>query len=142
LLTLVGCGGGFLVFHPAYPVSNAGKQPPTNRRWLLFMSTPPVEWTIRESIGLKGAVAIDIDPTCFGVTAKGSTSVALARKNARMMAAAPDMLAAIEGLFEHCAMVHKRWGEGHNQREADAAIKAAHAAIAKARGHATAEAGT
>jgi hypothetical protein len=48
--------------------------------------------------------------------------------------AAPDLLAACEALFEHCAMVHKYWGDNGNQREADAAIAAAKAAIAKARG--------
>ena len=47
---------------------------------------------------------------------------------------APDILAALKGLFEHCAMIHARWGEDSNQREADAAIKAARAAIAKAEG--------
>ena len=48
--------------------------------------------------------------------------------------AAPEMLAALEGLFEHCAMIHKHWGEGSNQREADQAQERARAAIAKAKG--------
>ena len=52
--------------------------------------------------------------------------------NARLIEAAPDLLAALEGLFEHCVMIHKHWGEGSNQREADAAQNAARAAIAKA----------
>lgn len=38
---------------------------------------------------------------------------------------------ALAGLFEHCAMVHKHWGEGCNQREADAAIAAGLALLAK-----------
>jgi hypothetical protein len=42
------------------------------------------------------------------------------------------MLEALKSLFEHCAMVHKHWGENSNQREANAAIAAAHAVIAKA----------
>ena len=54
--------------------------------------------------------------------------------NAALIAAAPDLLEALEGLFEHCAMVHKHWGDGSNQREADTAIKQAQAALAKARG--------
>ena len=47
--------------------------------------------------------------------------------------AAPDLLAALEGLFEHCSMIHKHWGEGGNQKEADATIKAGREAIEKAR---------
>lgn len=54
--------------------------------------------------------------------------------NARLIASAPDLLAALQGLFEHCSMVHKRWGDGSNQREADAAIAAAREAIRKATG--------
>jgi hypothetical protein len=48
--------------------------------------------------------------------------------------AASDLLAALEGLFEHCAMIHKHWGDGDNQKEANAAIAAARAAIAAAKG--------
>ena len=56
------------------------------------------------------------------------------KENARLIAAAPDMLEALKGLFEHCAMVHKHWGDGNNTKQADAAIKAGEAAIAKAEG--------
>ena len=60
---------------------------------------------------------------------------AKAQKTANLLAmAAPDMLEALEALFEHCAMPHKHWGDGSNQKEAIAAIAAGHAAIAKARG--------
>ena len=52
--------------------------------------------------------------------------------NARLIAAAPELLEALENLYRHCAMIHSQWGEGSNQREADAAIAAGHAAIAKA----------
>ena len=45
---------------------------------------------------------------------------------------AEELLAALKGLFEHCAMVHKHSGEGSNQREADAAQKLARAAIDRA----------
>ena len=48
-------------------------------------------------------------------------------------AAAPDLLAAMEAMFEHCVMIHKHWGEGCNQKQADAAVKAGHDAVAKAR---------
>ncbi len=54
--------------------------------------------------------------------------------NARLIASAPDLLAALESLFEHCSMVHNQWGDGSNQQQADAAIAAGRAAIAKATG--------
>jgi len=40
----------------------------------------------------------------------GGDSIAEVAANARLIAAAPDMLKALEDLFEHCAMVHKHWG--------------------------------
>lgn len=46
----------------------------------------------------------------------------------------PDLLAALEGLFENCAMIHKSWGDGDNTKAADEAISSARAAIAKAKG--------
>lgn len=42
------------------------------------------------------------------------------------------LVAALDGLFEHCTMVHKHWGDGDNRREADAAIAAARDALAAA----------
>lgn len=54
--------------------------------------------------------------------------------NARLIAAAPELLDALKGLFEHCTMIHRVWGDGSNQKEADAAIAAGKAAIAKAEG--------
>lgn len=53
---------------------------------------------------------------------------------ARLIAAAPDLLEALRALFQHCAMVHKHWGDNNNVQEADKAIAQAHAAIAKAAG--------
>jgi len=48
-----------------------------------------------------------------------------------------DALAAsLESLFEHCAMIHKHWGDSDNSKQADRAIKAARAAITTARGEA------
>jgi hypothetical protein len=52
--------------------------------------------------------------------------------NARLIAAAPDMLKALKSLFENCEMVHKYWGDGGNAKEANEAIAAARTAIAKA----------
>jgi len=56
------------------------------------------------------------------------------RANARLIASAPDLLAALLSLYEHCSMVHKHWGDGSNQHEADAAIAAGLSAISKAKG--------
>jgi hypothetical protein len=54
------------------------------------------------------------------------------RANSALIAAAPMMLAALEALFENCAMVHKYWGDGDNTKQSDEAITFARAAIAKA----------
>ncbi len=42
-----------------------------------------------------------------------------------------ELVAALNGLFEHCAMPHKHWGEGSNAKQADAAIAYARATLAK-----------
>lgn len=47
-----------------------------------------------------------------------------------------DLVSAMGRLFEHCAMVHKYWGENCNQREADAAIANARALLTRVRGEA------
>lgn len=44
-----------------------------------------------------------------------------------------ELLESLEGIFEHCALVHIRWGDHCNQREADAAIARGRAAIARGR---------
>lgn len=49
------------------------------------------------------------------------------------------LIEGLRGLFEHCAMVHKHWGEGSNQKEADAAIAAARAALEAAEAGTVAE---
>jgi hypothetical protein len=54
--------------------------------------------------------------------------------DARLIAAAPELLEALKSLFEHCAMMHNQWGEGDNTKQADAAIAAGKAAIARAEG--------
>ena len=51
----------------------------------------------------------------------------------RLSAAAPELLAALEGLFRECTMAHKHWGSACNSKGADAAITAARAAIEKAK---------
>ena len=54
--------------------------------------------------------------------------------NARLIAAAPDLLAALEAVVNECVLMHKHWGENSNSKAANEAETAAHAAIAKARG--------
>jgi len=54
--------------------------------------------------------------------------------NCRLLAAAPELLQTLEDLFTHCVMTHKYWGDGSNQKEADAAIVAARHTINKAKG--------
>jgi hypothetical protein len=51
---------------------------------------------------------------------------------ARLIAAAPALLEGLQGLFEHCAMIHTCWGAKSNAKKAAAAGAAALAAIAKA----------
>ena len=57
-----------------------------------------------------------------------------AQANAALIAAAPEMYEALKQLFEHCAMIHKHWGDGNNQKEADEAIKKGTQALTKAEG--------
>lgn len=73
-------------------------------------------------------VILLVDTDCH----KNGLLTATDKANLRLAAAAPELLAALEQLFEHCAMTHSKWGEGCNREQADAAIAAGRAAIAKA----------
>lgn len=42
-----------------------------------------------------------------------------------------ELVAAVDALFAHCAMVHKVWGDGCNARQAEEAINATREALAK-----------
>jgi hypothetical protein len=42
-----------------------------------------------------------------------------------------EALAALRGLYEHCAMIHKHWGEGDNTKQANAAQAAGLAVLEK-----------
>jgi len=55
-------------------------------------------------------------------------------EHSALVVAAPEMLKALKDLYEHCTMVHKHWGDGSNQKEADSAIAAGLAVIEKAEG--------
>lgn len=56
------------------------------------------------------------------------------KANACLITAAPELLAALEALFENCTMIHAHWGDGDNTKQADEAIANARAAIARAKG--------
>lgn len=57
----------------------------------------------------------------------------LTEELARLIAAAPELLTAIEAMFKECSMIHKYGGEGCNSKQADAAVRAGREAIAKAK---------
>ena len=50
--------------------------------------------------------------------------------DAQLIADAPAMLSTLAGLLEHCAMVHRQWGDGSNKAEADAHIERARQLVA------------
>lgn len=91
--------------------------------------TPGERFKHDQSAGIKGsdglylAAALDFNRTDRDEEVEA---------NARLIAAAPELLEALQELFEQCSMVHKYWGDGSNQKESDSAITAALAAIAKA----------
>jgi hypothetical protein len=81
----------------------------------------------------------DLEST-FGILADGLDALVDGRgwgkehETARRLAdAAPAMLAALESLFEECAMIHKHWGEADNTQAANAAIDQALTAITLAK---------
>lgn len=101
---------------------------PLNAPWVIVRSSDftenPEDTAIQSVVDCNGQTVIFTDSGYF-------------RPNedyVRAIVTLPEILEAVENLFEHCAMVHKHWGDGSNQKEADEAIKAARAAIAKVKG--------
>lgn len=89
-------------------------------------------------VGQGKAAVIIYDPNGNAIadakTFHGKHEQGQAAANARLLAAASDMLEALEAIFRECALAQKYWGDGANGRQCDAARKAGLAAIAKARG--------
>jgi hypothetical protein len=46
----------------------------------------------------------------------------------------PEVADALSNLFTHCVMIHRQWGENSNEKDADAAINACKAVLAKLEG--------
>ena len=59
-----------------------------------------------------------------------SLQLALAERD-KARADVAELRAALQGLFEQCAMVHKHWGADDNTKAANAAQNAARAMLAK-----------
>lgn len=96
------------------------------------MSTyTPGPWTVSSEYGDSGEYTIT---EAYAPMGGGPISREEDHANARLIAAAPDLLEAMEALFENCAMIHMYRGEIDNTKQADAAILAARAAILKAKG--------
>ena len=91
-----------------------------------------MNWKIKKTFGNVAIVgesggmvakSIQADPLCYQ-----DSDV----KNAQLMASAPELLEALEGLFKECAMIHKYGGSACNQKQSDLAIKKALEAIDRA----------
>ena len=86
----------------------------------------PGPWTVREPNGAGHGVSIPEIGAWFGTMAWAPETMA----NARLCAAAPDLLEALAKLTNHCRRM------GFDTREEEPLLDTAYAAIAKARGEA------
>jgi hypothetical protein len=98
------------------------------------MKHTPGPWTVGEQNPADNTIAIKagkLSPLAYCAPRPHWDDTQKA--NARLIAAAPDLLQALEGLYAECSMFHKQWGDRSNQKAADKAIEAGLAAIAKAK---------
>ena len=86
------------------------------------MSThSPENWTV------DGARIIDVEYD--GGICPLFEALAATDADMRLAAAAPALRDALRGIFEHCVMIHKQWGEGCNSKQAGEAIAAGRALL-------------
>jgi hypothetical protein len=98
---------------------------PVAEQWIIDASDWPIIInTVAD--GPLSVVATIPEPTS---TLKDSTLDAAQVARAHLLAAAPELRDALAALYEHCSMVHRHWGEGSNQKQADAAIAAGRALL-------------
>lgn len=100
----------------------------------------PGPWAIdpddRPGMGWNNHIVRLADPNiaiCF-MSHSGRKDNSQCEANARLIAKAPELLECLRELFEHCAMTHKVWGDGCNQKQADAAIEKGRALLAEIEG--------
>ena len=91
----------------------------------------PGPWTIREPNGAGHGVSIPEIGAWFGAMAWAPETMA----NARLCAAAPDLLEALKGL-EGLKSILLEWHDDHPDEIGDGYFDKARSAIAKARGEA------
>ncbi len=86
--------------------------------------------TIRDARGSKIADMTWMMKTVDHAEARATAIITACNRAPALEAENAALREALRGLFENCAMVHKRWGENSNQKQADAAIESARALLA------------
>lgn len=113
-----------------------GKRLPINRRLTkrvnqMTKNAPATQ--LPWHLGLRQAEQIVYDSKGWAVANAtvyhGKADLAETKANAAYIAKAcnayPQLVEVLQGLFEQCAMVHKYWGDGCNQKQADEVQKRA-----------------
>lgn len=119
-------------------MSDGGK--PTPAPWRALRWWESAGMTLEDATDAEQRAEWEAAPYLRIEGADGRTVVAchdlgtITAENARLLAAAPELAEALAALFEHCAMVHKHWGDGDNTREANAAIERGRALLARIEG--------
>jgi hypothetical protein len=88
------------------------------------------------------SIDLDVSGVMFNKDDRHDTpdnEVARRKANAEFIVKAVNnydaLVDVLERLFEHCAMIHKHWGDNSNQKQADAAIADAKELLAKVKGN-------